>query len=246
MTNLLTIAEVASYLKTTNTTIYRWLKEKKLTAVKIGKEWRIEEALLNSIIHQEKNNDEKHEPFWNSLGKKEHIMLITDKKSEVPQFEVSLFKEGLSEGARIMKGCWWQKEDEIVEQYTTLGLDAAYLIKNKIMTIINLSKLFKKEGIDGPVRAWYSSVENAVSSGISRLWASGSPSMNCCGNDSNLVLAFEKKLNETIKNIPVIGFCVYALEDENNRDNFESMLKIMGHHSGIAFYCNGQYTLLRS
>ena len=38
MNELLTVQEVADFLRTTSTTIYRWLKNGKLQGVKIGKE----------------------------------------------------------------------------------------------------------------------------------------------------------------------------------------------------------------
>lgn len=42
--------EVAEYLRTTTTTIYRWLKQGKIRVVKIGKEWRIYESSLESLL----------------------------------------------------------------------------------------------------------------------------------------------------------------------------------------------------
>ena len=144
-----------------------------------------------------------------------------------------------------MKGCWWQDEDEVIEQYARLGLDAASLMRDGVLRVFNFSKLYKSEGIDGPVRVWRSSIENAVARGIPRLWASGSPNMSCCGNDGSLVLAFETRLNETIKNLPVIGVCPYSLEDESNGEHFEKVLALTHHHSGVAFYAGGRHTLLR-
>ena len=245
MSGLLTVSEVADYLKTTTTTIYRWLKEGTLTASKIGKEWRIDEAQLKALISRNNNTAGSSSYFWQYLRENEHIILITNKNSEITQFEAEFFNKGLSEGAMLMKGCWWQDENEVVEQYMKNGLDAASLIKNGILSVINLSELYKKEGIEGPVRAWRSSIDRAVSRGVARLWASGSPNMNCCGNDPGLVLAFEAKLNDTIKSAPVVGVCPYSLENESNRVYFEKIISMMNHHSGVAFYCNEQYSLLR-
>ena len=245
MAGLLTVAEVADYLKTTTTTVYRWLKEGKLTATKIGKEWRIDETLLNDLLSQNKNTAGTYGEFWRSLRKSEHILLITNKNSEVALFEAAFFTRALSEGATLMKGCWWQDEDEVVEQYTRLGLDAASLIKDGILSVFDLSKLYKNEGIAGPIEAWRKSLEKAAARSGSRLWASGSPKINCCGGDPQLLLAFEAKLNETIRNAPVIGVCPYSLEHECNMEHFEKMMSLMNQHSGVAFYSNERYNLLR-
>jgi len=151
MAVFLTVSEVADYLKTTTTTIYRWLKTGKLTAVKIGKEWRVDAALLNSQLNQNKNTVGTVDYFWHSLRRNEHIMLMTSKSSDISQFEVAFFRKGLGEGAVLMKGCWWQDEDDVIEQYTRLGLDAGSLIRDKALSIVNLSKLYKSEGVEGPV-----------------------------------------------------------------------------------------------
>jgi len=245
LSGLLTVTEVADYLKTTTTTVYRWLREGKLTAVKIGKEWRFDEAQLNLQLNKKKNTAGTISYFWQSLQRSDHVLLITNKNSDITRFEASLFQRGLSEGATLMKGCWWQDEDEVVDQYARHGLDASSLIKDGILCVFNFSKLFEKEGIGGPVKAWRSSIENAVSRGAPRLWASGSPNMSCCGSDPSLVLAFEKNLNDALKDSPVIGFCPYSLEDESNNEHFDKIITLMGYHSGVAFYSDGQFSLLR-
>lgn len=245
MTRLLTVAEVADYLKTTTTTVYRWLKEGTISAVKIGKEWRIDEETLDAILSRSRNSAGPFAHFRQHLRKNEHLILITGKNSEVAQFEASFFRMGLEEGAILMKGCWWQSEDEIIEQYKRFGLDAATLVRNGTLTIVNLSKLFSDEGINGPIKAWRASIDNAISGGAPRLWASGSPNMYCCNNDPDLLIDFETKLDEVIKNHPVIGVCPYSLEDIGNRDHFEKMITLMSCHSGVAFYSDEQYRLLR-
>jgi excisionase family DNA binding protein len=244
MAGLMTVSEVADYLRTTTTTIYRWLKEGKLTAVKIGKEWRIDRDLLNSFMSGQ-NKAADSSAFWSKLRQNEHLMVLTDKSPEVAAFEASFFKQALKEGGRMMKGCWWQDEDEVLEQYEEFGLEAAYLKKEGLLTLVNFNTLFKKDGIEGPIRAWRSNIEKTLSAGIPRLWASGSPNMGCCGDGAGL-LAFEAGLNEAIRNMPVIGACSYSLEDEHNRENFGKLMALMRHHSGVAFYHEGQYTLLRN
>jgi len=69
--------------------------------------------------------------------------------------------------------------------------------------------------------------------------------MDCCGGDAGLVVAFESRLNEAIKDAPVMGFCPYSLEDDSNSEHFGSMISLMGLHSGVAFYSDGQFSLMR-
>ena len=44
---ILTIDEVAQYLRLTPQTIYKWAQEKRIPAVKLGKEWRFRRSVID-------------------------------------------------------------------------------------------------------------------------------------------------------------------------------------------------------
>lgn len=44
---ILTIDEVARYLRLTPQTIYKWAQEKRIPAVKLGKEWRFRRTVID-------------------------------------------------------------------------------------------------------------------------------------------------------------------------------------------------------
>ena len=246
MVNLLTVGEVAVYLKTTTTTIYRWIKDGKLTAVKIGKGWRIDEAQLDAFVHTQHSAQETLSSFWPKIRQNEHLLLIADKNEDVAQFEAAFFERAISEDAFVLKGCWWQDEDELGEQYRKHGFDLDAMKRDGVLEVVDFNRLYKKEGLDGPVNAWRAQAERARAAGRRRLWASGSPTMRCCGNDSARVAAFESKLNEAIKSLPVVGVCPYSLEIECNREKIGELLSLASHHSGVAFFKDNQGTLFRA
>ncbi|HEU5260654.1 MAG TPA: helix-turn-helix domain-containing protein [Gemmatimonadales bacterium] len=45
--DILTLEEVAAYLRLTPQTIYKWAQEKRIPAVKLGKEWRFRKSILD-------------------------------------------------------------------------------------------------------------------------------------------------------------------------------------------------------
>jgi len=47
---ILTIEDVASYLRLTPQTIYRWAQEKRIPAVKLGKEWRFRRSIIDAWL----------------------------------------------------------------------------------------------------------------------------------------------------------------------------------------------------
>jgi excisionase family DNA binding protein len=50
--DILTVQEVSDYLKISKTTIWRWCKEGKLGASKIGHSWRIHRAEVERVLTQ--------------------------------------------------------------------------------------------------------------------------------------------------------------------------------------------------
>ena len=50
---ILTIEDVASYLRLTPQTIYRWAQEKRIPAVKLGKEWRFRRSIIDAWLDEQ-------------------------------------------------------------------------------------------------------------------------------------------------------------------------------------------------
>jgi excisionase family DNA binding protein len=52
MDEILTVREVADYLKLSRTTVWRWCNERKLQAFKVGRGWRIHRTEVEKIVGQ--------------------------------------------------------------------------------------------------------------------------------------------------------------------------------------------------
>ena len=50
MDELLTVEEVAGYLRVSRSTVWRWCQAKKVPAFKIGREWRISGPVLEDLV----------------------------------------------------------------------------------------------------------------------------------------------------------------------------------------------------
>jgi len=86
MTELMTVEEVARYLRVTKKTLYRLLKQGRIPATKVGHQWRFDKNSIDEWLHQ------------NPGGTKANILVIDDE--EVIR---SLFKETLEElGHRVI------------------------------------------------------------------------------------------------------------------------------------------------
>ncbi len=49
---IMTLEEVAAYLKVKPQTIYTWAQEKKIPAAKLGKEWRFKRSIIDTWFNQ--------------------------------------------------------------------------------------------------------------------------------------------------------------------------------------------------
>lgn len=86
MAELMTVEEVARYLRVTKKTIYRLLRRGKIPATKVGGQWRFEKSAIDKWLHQ------------SSVATAADILVIDDE--EVIR---SLFKDTLEElGHRVM------------------------------------------------------------------------------------------------------------------------------------------------
>ncbi len=62
MDEILTVREVAEYLKLSRTTVWRWCHAGKLQAFKVGRSWRIHQSELERITgHDLRSADEAEE-----------------------------------------------------------------------------------------------------------------------------------------------------------------------------------------
>jgi excisionase family DNA binding protein len=61
---ILTIEEVAAYLRLTPQTIYKWAQEKRIPAVKLGKEWRFRRSVIDRWFDEQLLGGDS--PFSNS------------------------------------------------------------------------------------------------------------------------------------------------------------------------------------
>lgn len=80
MTELMTLGEVASYLRVTDKTIHRLLERRVIPATKVGRQWRFDKASIEVWLHK------------NSVGTEAKILVIDDDETIC-----SLFKDALQE-----------------------------------------------------------------------------------------------------------------------------------------------------
>jgi len=100
MTELMTVEEVADYLRVTKKTIYRLLRQGKIPATKVGHQWRFNKDSIDEWLQRR------------SVGTKANILVIDDE-----QIIRLLFKETLEElGHRVITAETGSEGLELVKQ----------------------------------------------------------------------------------------------------------------------------------
>ncbi|MEA3305533.1 MAG: helix-turn-helix domain-containing protein [Candidatus Omnitrophota bacterium] len=60
MAQLMSIEELAAYLKLEKQTIYNWLHEKKITGIKVGHLWRFDKRAIDKWLKEQTVNAVEH------------------------------------------------------------------------------------------------------------------------------------------------------------------------------------------
>ncbi|MGM0651811.1 MAG: MEDS domain-containing protein [Bacillota bacterium] len=243
---LLTVEEVAAYLRTTPNTVYRWLRAGKLTGVKIGKEWRINKEILLAFLAEDKKIEPKEINRYEVLDtNSDHVLVVTTSAEQLYDFEADYFKEGLSRGHRLFKGCWWQHSDDVRKELDARGIPVDDLEEKDILTIVDLSSMYKSSGVSQPVQSWSDEANKTVRLGYSTMWGSGSPHLLSCDGDVANLIKFEQMLDNTLKNLPVVGICPYIFED-CIKEIFNPLVDLINYHSSVIFYDHGKTACLKN
>ena len=100
MAEIMTVEEVADYLRVTEKTIYRLLKQGKIPSAKVGRQWRFQKSSIDEWLQQ------------NSVRKKAVILVVDDR--EIIQV---LLRESLEElGHRVVVAGTSAEGLELVQQ----------------------------------------------------------------------------------------------------------------------------------
>lgn len=243
---LLTVEEVAAIFRTTPNTIYRWLRAGKIAGIKIGKEWRINKESLMSKLAQPDHVLSREKDFLEKLETPgEHILVVTDDADTLYDFEAKFLKKGLLKGGRLFKGCWWQHPDNVRRELSLRGLPVEELESKNALVLVDLNKLYQRQGISEAVKSWSEEAKKSLDLGYSTMWGSGSPHLFSCGEDVSNLVNFESMLNNIIKELPVIGVCPYILGDCFN-DFFTPIIDLINQHRSVIFYSRKAATYLKN
>ncbi|MFQ5611393.1 MAG: helix-turn-helix domain-containing protein [Anaerolineae bacterium] len=242
---LLTVDEVAGFLRVAPNTVYRWCRDGKLTGIKIGKEWRIARTDLNTFLAERTGTKETSSfelLLQRRLSYPEHILVMASDPDQVYHLQAKFLQVGLKANYPLFIGGWWQTPPQIRERLTALGLPVADLEASGKLTIGDLKAAYVANGSRGVIDVWE---QRAAANGGQVLWGTGSHRLSDWEGRSQDLIHFEAELHRVFQRLPVIALCPCVL-DPVDRPGFDALLNLTAHHSGALFMPKDEPVLMKN
>ncbi|RKX75484.1 MAG: hypothetical protein DRP87_14460 [Spirochaetes bacterium] len=242
---LLTIDDVAKYLSVDDNTVYRWCRSGTLPAIKLGRDWRIEQQDLEGFLLSRKvgrGDGSLKNIFTRRLSAPEHILVMLTEAEPVFSLEIEFFKEALKKGKPIVKGCWWQKQEDVHRRYSEAGIPVRELEKQGKMFIADLWEQYRKGGAQGVLDIWR---EMAEKWNGQEFWGAGSHLLDEWKDNWAEFLYFKSELHKVLCDLPVVALCP-CVATSAVPEGARELLNLVPHHSGTLVLATDRPSFLRS
>ncbi len=230
---LLTVEEVAAYLRVAPNTVYRWCRSGKLTGIKIGKEWRIAQTDLDSFLANRAMSIPQRpleSLLLQELNPPEHILVMSNSREDTYDLQVRFLQTGYDAGYSLFIGLWWQSEAVFREKLIAAGLPFDELMANGRLATADFTQAYAAGGPTAVIDIW---ARHAQAAG-QKLWGTGSHCLSDWQGNQDALIVFETELHKAFHNLPVVALCPCVL-DQVDQPGFEALLRLVPHHSSAIF-----------
>lgn len=241
---LLTVDEVATYLRVATNTVYRWCRDGKLTAIKMGKEWRVSRQDLETFVNARRTGKRVaslDNIFANTLTAPEHVLVMMTDPDAVFKMEADFFTVGMRQGRQLYKGCWWQHPDDVRERFAAYGLPVETLESDKKLVVEDFRSLYLERGPQAVYDAWISCAgdfDHKV------FWGAGSHLVNDWDGNFDGLRTFEEGLHQMLCNLSVVALCCCVVAPAETEAT-AALIDLAAHHTGSLFVAQGDAMLMR-
>jgi excisionase family DNA binding protein len=126
---LLSSAEVAALVGVKETTVYKWCKQGKLPALKIGKHWRVRREALEDFLKQSERPVTLAGQLGSFLQEPDSVLAIAQNIDILHQLDAAFFRVGESQGGLLVKFFAGEEysAEELLARFEHNGLEASRL-----------------------------------------------------------------------------------------------------------------------
>jgi excisionase family DNA binding protein len=126
---LLSVDEVASYLGVGPITVYRWCRQGRLPALKVGKVWRIRRGALEDFLRRSERGQSLVSRLNAFFTVPDHVIAIAATLELLHRLDAAFFQVGEARGGTLVK-CYageTSSVDELRAALTHYGVEVAHL-----------------------------------------------------------------------------------------------------------------------
>jgi excisionase family DNA binding protein len=129
MEELLGVAAVAAYLGVHPMTVYRWGRDGRLPALKVGKSWRVARPALEEFLRRGRRPRTLVGHFGAFLTLPDHVIGVAATPDLLHRFDAAFFQVGAARGGVLVKVSTGapSSEDALRAAFTRHGLEVARL-----------------------------------------------------------------------------------------------------------------------
>ena len=212
LAELLTVEEVANYLRVAPNTVYRWCRSGKLAGVKVGKEWRISRPNLDAFLAN-RGASLPRRPIESlllqELSPPEHIMVMSNDQDEIYDLQLKFLKTGFEAGYPLFIGLWWQSQDVFREKFIAAGMSFDSMMEDGRLAIANFTQAYAEGGPTQVIDIWIRQAQAAVDN---KLWGTGSHRLSDWRGNQDALIVFETELHKAFHDLPVVALCPCVLD----------------------------------
>lgn len=240
---LLTVEEVATYLRVAPNTVYRWCRSGKLPGIKIGKEWRIAQPELDKFITSRAVTapQTSQQGYLGAFSPPDHALAMTSDPAQIYPLQAEFLQAGLEAGYPLFAGIWWEDHAEVRARLTAAGLPVAELEAAERLAFAAFGAAYDAGGAGAVLRLWEGYADRV---GVS-YWGTGSHVTARWDGRYEALAAYEEALHETCERLGIAALCPCLLQPVE-RPGFDAMMTLMPHHSSALFMHSDETMFLRA
>lgn len=238
----LTATETADRLRVAPQTVYRWCRAGKLTAVKIGKEWRIP---ADQVEHRSKLAGlmSLDTLLAGLTGQSEHLLGFASDGRALASMEATFFDVAAATGGRLVHIRWGEDAAAVMRRLRPALSGARARAAD--LHLLEFRKPYEEREVEGPTRLLLAELKRAAADGTP-CYVYGSP-YPYFGYHSARLAAFESSIDERLRGQAALVLCGYALNDLLSLYQGRALsliTELLNCHSGVIWF-DGQRALLQ-
>lgn len=127
--SLLSVEEVGEYLGVGRATVWRWCREGRLSALKVGKHWRVRREALEAFLKERERPTTLVEQLGSFLRVPDNVLAVAQDRNLLHRLDAAFFRVGAARGGLLVKfyGGEDRSEGELRDRFEENGLRAGRL-----------------------------------------------------------------------------------------------------------------------